>query len=330
MEVTTYRTESDYEDFRHPQQVHFVSSLHEDLARRDFTMNALAMDRHGVVYDYFQGKDDLHNRRIRTVGEPAHRFSEDALRMLRAIRFAAQLEFTIEVEALSAMETHAGLLQNVAVERIGAEFEKMMAADGIQSGLRYLIESHICERVAPFDEIQSVFKHVHTYHMQPLNIVDRWVFLLSWVEDSRRAAQFMRALRMKKTFIQEVKQRLSALEQYPHHECSTWTREQLYEVGLPVATSVLIVNQVKRSGTYQSQDVSRLKNMYAALPIQSAQDLAVTGQDIKNYLQRRPGPWIQRCLYELSKAVLHEKVQNKREPLLRWVQRMNENESDES
>ncbi|MBQ6882810.1 MAG: polynucleotide adenylyltransferase, partial [Clostridia bacterium] len=101
-EVTTFRTEGDYKDCRHPETVSFVTSLKEDLERRDFTINALAYNPETGIVDYFGGVDDLNNKIIRAVGEPQKRFQEDALRILRAVRFSAQLGFEIEKNTLSA------------------------------------------------------------------------------------------------------------------------------------------------------------------------------------------------------------------------------------
>jgi len=123
-EVTTYRLDGDYSDKRHPDKVTFTSDLKEDLLRRDFTINAMAYaDDRGIV-DEFGGLDDLKAGIIRCVGDPDARFDEDALRILRAMRFSAQLGFTIEPETLKAMQTHASDLQYVSKERIFTELNK--------------------------------------------------------------------------------------------------------------------------------------------------------------------------------------------------------------
>lgn len=103
-EVTTFRTESEYEDFRRPKEVAFISSLKEDLLRRDLTINAVAMDIHGDIIDHVGGKRDMKRRRIQTVGDPACRFQEDALRMMRAVRFLSQLGFELSKETEEAMK----------------------------------------------------------------------------------------------------------------------------------------------------------------------------------------------------------------------------------
>ncbi|GMA48718.1 CCA-adding enzyme [Alicyclobacillus contaminans] len=129
VEVTTYRSESTYTDGRHPDAVAFVDSLPMDLARRDFTINAMAMDLRGCVVDCHGGRRDLERRLIRAVGEPKRRFAEDGLRILRALRFAAQLTFAIEPRTWEGMQAEAGRLVHVSAERLGVEFSKMAAAN---------------------------------------------------------------------------------------------------------------------------------------------------------------------------------------------------------
>ena len=125
IEVTTYRTDGEYADHRRPDGVVFVRSLEEDLKRRDFTMNAIAMDADERIIDLYGGQQDIQQKIIRAVGNPSERFAEDALRMLRAVRFSAQLGFTIEQATLAAVKEHAAEISFVARERIAAELEKI-------------------------------------------------------------------------------------------------------------------------------------------------------------------------------------------------------------
>lgn len=127
-EVTTYRVDGKYEDSRHPSEVTFTRSLKEDLLRRDFTMNAMAYnDKEGLV-DIFGGMDDLQNRCIRCVGNAEERFREDALRILRAVRFAAQLDFEVEEETKQGIRRLAPTLANISAERIQVELVKMLVS----------------------------------------------------------------------------------------------------------------------------------------------------------------------------------------------------------
>lgn len=124
-EVTTYRVDGDYADCRHPDAVSFTKNLTEDLLRRDFTMNAIAYHPAEGFRDPFHGQEDIAAELIRGVGNPALRFQEDALRMLRCVRFAAQLGFTIEEETWAALCVNTALIQKISVERIREELEKL-------------------------------------------------------------------------------------------------------------------------------------------------------------------------------------------------------------
>ena len=125
-EVTTYRIDGKYEDSRHPKEVTFTRSLKEDLLRRDFTINAMAYNEKNGLVDIFGGLRDLKERKIRCVGDAKARFSEDALRILRGIRFAAQLGFSIDEETKAGMEKLAPTLKNISAERIQTELVKML------------------------------------------------------------------------------------------------------------------------------------------------------------------------------------------------------------
>jgi len=129
VEVTTFRRDGAYTDHRRPEQVDFVTELNEDLARRDFTMNAIALDLRGVRTDPFGGSRDIAAGRIRSVGDPAVRFEEDALRMFRAFRFSAQLGFAIDPAILTAIHVQSHLAQSLSAERIRDELEKMLLSD---------------------------------------------------------------------------------------------------------------------------------------------------------------------------------------------------------
>lgn len=128
-EVTTYRIDGEYEDGRHPKQVEFTSSLIEDLKRRDFTINAMAYSHETGIVDEFGGVEDLNAKTIRCVGDPMERFTEDALRILRAIRFSAQLDFTIEEQTWNAIRVIAPNIAKVSNERIQVELTKLLLSD---------------------------------------------------------------------------------------------------------------------------------------------------------------------------------------------------------
>lgn len=207
-EVTTYRVDGTYNDQRHPDSVTFTRSLQEDLKRRDFTMNAIAADPlTGSLTDPFNGRRDIAERVIRTVGTPADRFAEDALRMLRAVRFATTLQFEITSETFEAMRLRAHDLSSVAPERIFQELTKIMIAPTPSVGWRLLKQSGLLSSIAPEllespaesraeDALSTLFDHlVTTCDCTPQDDdVLRWAGLLHDVGKPRCAAYDERGL----------------------------------------------------------------------------------------------------------------------------------------
>ncbi|WP_425514016.1 CCA tRNA nucleotidyltransferase [Clostridium frigoris] len=163
-EVTTYRIDGEYLDNRSPSSVTFVSNLKEDLARRDFTINALAFNEADGIIDYFFGIRDLENKIIRAVGEPNKRFKEDALRMLRAIRFAASLDFDIEEETILAIKNNFNLISNVSNERIRDELCKMLVSDNTTKALKLLEETKLLQVILPELQAAVGFNQQNPHH----------------------------------------------------------------------------------------------------------------------------------------------------------------------
>ena len=149
IEVTTYRIEGRYTDKRHPDEVRFAANIEDDLARRDFTVNAMAMDMKGDVVDPFGGRTDLRGRIVRTVGAPVERFNEDALRLMRAVRFAVELDFAIEPDTRRAIEAMAGGMEAIAKERVRDELSKIMMARDAAKGIMLLEEFGLLRHVLP-------------------------------------------------------------------------------------------------------------------------------------------------------------------------------------
>ncbi|PJE63477.1 hypothetical protein COU89_03125 [Candidatus Roizmanbacteria bacterium CG10_big_fil_rev_8_21_14_0_10_45_7] len=147
-EITTYRSESAYSDNRHPDTITWGTRLEDDLSRRDFTINALACDG-GEIIDHYNGLDDIKNKIIRTVGNPKERFSEDALRIMRAIRFASQLSFTIEPTTLEALTAQVQLLAHISSERIRDELMKILASNSASRGILLMKDTGVLTYVLP-------------------------------------------------------------------------------------------------------------------------------------------------------------------------------------
>lgn len=163
-EVTTFRVDGEYEDNRHPKEVLFTSSLAEDLKRRDFTINAMAYNEQEGMIDLFGGMEDLSKRLIRCVGSASERFDEDALRILRAVRFSAQLGFEIDEETLDAVKEKAVLLKNISAERIRVELTKLLVSD-YPERLRTLYETGITGVILPEFDAMMRTEQNNTHHI---------------------------------------------------------------------------------------------------------------------------------------------------------------------
>ncbi|AKN31803.1 polynucleotide adenylyltransferase [Clostridium carboxidivorans P7] len=149
-EVTTYRVDGEYLDNRHPDNVTFTTSLKEDLSRRDFTINSMAYNEDKGLIDYFNGISDLKSKIIRCVGNADERFNEDALRMLRAVRFSSELEFKLDFEGtFSAIKKNCNLIRNISVERIREEFCKILISHKPSNGVLALKETNLLEYILP-------------------------------------------------------------------------------------------------------------------------------------------------------------------------------------
>ncbi len=148
-EVTTYRVEGEYKDNRRPDEISFVTNIKDDLSRRDFTINAFAYNPREGLKDYFNGLDDLKNKIIRTVGDSNKRFNEDALRIMRAIRFSAQLDFDIEEMTLDGIKKNKESLRNISVERIRDELCKLLLSDNPRKGLILLKNCGVLNIIIP-------------------------------------------------------------------------------------------------------------------------------------------------------------------------------------
>lgn len=155
IEVTTYRTEAGYSDMRHPDEVQFAKTIHEDLSRRDFTVNAIAFDLREKkisadnLVDPYGGVRDISKKIIRTVGDPNERFTEDALRLMRAVRFSAQLDFQIDEKTKDAIRFHAGLLEAIAKERVRDELTKLVMTDRASQGIIAMEDTGLLQYVIP-------------------------------------------------------------------------------------------------------------------------------------------------------------------------------------
>ncbi|MET1014983.1 MAG: CCA tRNA nucleotidyltransferase [Paenisporosarcina sp.] len=311
IEVTTFRTEGNYLDHRRPTDVTFVRSLEEDMKRRDFTMNAMAITIDEEIIDLFGGKEDIQKGIIRTVGDPNHRFAEDALRMLRAIRFTAQLNFQLEEITSEAIKNNASSIQHISVERITNELEKIWLSNNPLNAINAIEQTTIGQWLPgalkwnppiwdQFDANQSA--------------VNGWAFL-SLLQDPEKQKKISTLYRLSNQQKIAIKQIIGAVNIRIQRFFTIDDLYQFSEEALTIAEKYAKI----LSSSIESVDTKTIIEMKQALPIQSMKDLTVTGHDLMQWLDKPGGPWLQEMLRKIVRAVLHNEVDNQPEQIKEWI-----------
>ena len=314
-EVTTFRTDGDYVDHRHPEQVSFVTSLEEDLKRRDFTMNAIAMDKEGRLIDPFDGQKDIERKLIRSVGDPAARFSEDALRMLRAVRFVSQLGFTLEDETKKALATLSPLLEHVAVERKLAEFGKLLAGTNKADAIHLIVDQGLHRYVPVFPPYGKELKKIATLVDQhPLKENEMWASIMIEIGQDENMEAF-REWKMSMKQIKDIRQICRAFRLRSQQD---WSKMDLYRFGLGTVLSAESLYGVFLQKDYQGK-LRNLEKAYHDLPLKDRKFLAVTGNDLMEWEKRKNGPWIKEMLEKIERAVVEGKVENDKLKIKEWL-----------
>lgn len=318
-EVTTYRIDGKYEDHRHPAQVRFSAELAEDLRRRDFTINAMAYDREQGLVDLFGGMEDLQQKRIRCVGDARERFREDALRILRAVRFSAQLGFSIEAHTREALRELAGDLAYVSAERIQVELVKLLVSAHPEYILQ-VFDTGIARVILP-EMDESVFQPVGLEEVAaglgrvpPEKTLRLALFLYPLGE--QKSGKVLRRLRFDNHTIGTVR-RLVRWYAHPLGETPAEVRRAAACIGGDLFPEVLRVQ-----GTYR--DVSKTRAVWEGILEKgeciSLKTMCISGDDLIG-LGMRPGRAVGQMLQGLFQDVLEEPGHNKREYLLECAKR---------
>ena len=314
-EITTYRLDGDYSDGRHPDRVTFTPSLSEDLKRRDFTINAMAFSERDGLVDLFGGREDLTNRRIRCVGDPDERFTEDALRILRAVRFGAQLGFTIERATWDALKHHAPNLVRVSRERIFTELNKTLLSDHPEH-IGFLADAGITPFVCPsFGPVRPDGAAAELPKERHL----RWAAALA----GRKPAEVRQVLTELKSD-NDTKEKAAILAEYLVKKLPsdrTEARRLLSEIGPGLFDDLLLLSE-KGFGCGTGEEVRTARRMkdesVDAGDCWSLKTLAVTGNDLIR-AGKQPGPEIGRTLTRLLSEVIEHPEHNTKEKLLTLV-----------
>lgn len=311
-EVTTFREDGEYKDHRRPDSVNFVTSLKIDLERRDFTVNAIAADKY-QLYDYFDGTKHIEDQLIQAVGNPALRFEEDALRIIRALRFMSVLDFKIEQETLENMKESAQYLESVSIERIIIELCKLLSGVNVTRSLKLFFELGI-NRYIPF--FKDMKPYIVTQPVLLYEYISSYIFL-----HDQTLSQTLPQLKLSNAEKKNIKQTITLL----HHlvEGDRTIEYLLYHFGLDFLKRTLslarTVNIENLHINYKSYDEKSLSEIYDGLPIYSRETLAINGTILMEYYKRKGGPWIKDILSITENAVLHNEVQNTKNTLLEWI-----------
>ncbi|HFX5497722.1 TPA: CCA tRNA nucleotidyltransferase [Streptococcus pyogenes] len=304
-EITTFRTEDVYVDYRRPSQVSFVRSLEEDLKRRDFTVNALALDENGQVIDKFRGLIDLEQKRLRAVGKAEERFEEDALRIMRGFRFAASLDFDIEAATFEAMRSHSPLLEKISVERSFTEFDKLLMAPHWRKGISAMIACQAYDYLPGLKQQEAGLNHLIVSLKDNSTFSDHhqaWAYVMISlaIEDPK---SFLKAWKTSNDF-QRYVTKLIAL--YRIRQERSFEKLDIYQYGKEMASLV----EGLRKAQSLSVDMDHIEALDQALAIHNKYDIVLNGSHLIKDFGMKPGPQLGLMLEKVELAIVEGRLDN--------------------
>ncbi len=307
-EITTFRVDGEYNDYRHPDEVKYVSTIEEDLSRRDFTMNAIAMDKDGRLVDPFEGQKDIQGQKIQTVGSPDERFQEDPLRMMRAIRFVSQHGFQLSTSTYQAFDQWKHLLSHIAVERVAVEFEKLFRGENLYKAWNLLVESKLYAQLPLLNAAPSLIDSSKQVSWVPLQDLAEVVTVFYLLDSQTSVNDWVKHWKLSNRTKRKC---LSLVNAWELWQCKKEKRT-LYHLGeenIKAFFRVLTTLNQK-----PDKELRELHVEYHSLPIHSRQDLRVDGNDIKAWFpSQKPGPWIKQFIENIEKLIVEGDLNN--EPL---------------
>ncbi len=327
LEITTFRIDGEYKDNRHPERVTFSANIEDDLSRRDFSVNAMAYNPNPGLIDPFGGQKDLKCGIIRAVGDPKVRFSEDSLRIIRAIRFAAQIDFEIEIKTFRAMKTCAKLLGNISAERITSEFSKTLISNAPGNILNKTFD--ITSRLFfgetsknDFVEFAKILDNI------PCDTGLRLAAYLIWAASrlDKDCLTLARNFFDRMKFPNKVKSVvLSVLSHWngPLPDDKISVRKMILQTGFDTFQNLLTLKSI-----FDPEQATPAKTIFDEITSNgdclSYKQLDITGNDLKNTLGLS-GSMIGTALNELLVAVIEERCENKKDTLLNYLKNVSEN-----
>ncbi len=309
VEITTYRKETAYKDHRHPDQVIFTRTIQDDCARRDFTINALCYNQTTGLLDFFHGKEDLENQIIRCIGNPYERFDEDALRILRAIRFASQLNFSIEEETSKAILDTKDTLSYVSIERIQEEFTKYLEGEGFLP-LFYPYRKVFSVFLSEINEIKDWDTMIQSFQNSIPNASVRLAILFSSFQDPKHTL---------KQFKYSNKEITTVMEMIQHKDSPITTRIEIKKLLKDLSCDFKLYLKFREAmdlkcyeSTYDIyQSILQNHECY------SLKQLEINGSDLVSLGYQ--GKQISETLNRLLNDVIEEKTPNSKQILLKQI-----------
>lgn len=320
-EITTFRSESEYINNRRPSEVLFIRSLKEDLKRRDFTMNAIAMDKEGKLIDYFNGIQAIEQKIIKTVGNPKERFTEDALRMMRAVRFVSQLSFTLEENTYQAICSFRHLLSNISIERKTSEFEKILQGKNRLKAIQIIIQTKLYEHFPGMINHEQSLTKIVGLNCAELSSNEMWTLLLYQMEISKKenVNKLLKLWKLPGKKIKTIEKLLFWLNYRMNHE---WTKESIYNAKLENVVSVERIHNVLLLHPVD-YNLDNLAHLYNYLYIKDRSELHVTGNDLIEWRQCAGGAWVKQVLIDIENAILLGKLKNEKDSIREWLHKWN-------
>ncbi|MBF0787783.1 MULTISPECIES: CCA tRNA nucleotidyltransferase [unclassified Streptococcus] len=320
-EITTFRTEDVYVDYRRPSQVSFVRSLEEDLKRRDFTVNAFALDDQAQIIDKFDGLRDLENKTLRAVGRATERFTEDALRIMRGFRFAASLDFTIEDKTFEAMKETALLLEKISVERIFIEFDKLLLAKSWRKGMEALIASKAYNYLPDMKETATqltAFLNSLSADFTFRTSEQAWAMLIIYL-DIAVVKSFLTHWKTSNEFQRTV---MKLVEIYQLRKQGPVTKQICYRYGKDLLYLVEELRQAQGLAVAYDQ----IDAIDQSLTIRDKHEIVVKGGDVLMTFQLKPGPILGQLLNEVELAIVEGDLANEVAPIMAFLREKIDNE----
>ena len=281
IDITTYRKEIRY-DNRRPIEIEYINNLFEDIKRRDFTINSLCMDKNDNVIDLIGGINDLKNSTIRVIGNPDIKFSEDPLRMLRAIRFATLLNFSIEEEAYKLLCKNAHLTSSLSNERVKEELSKILSSRNYQVGLRLLKETNVSKYIdLQFNEV------IYT---------DDLIGMWSQIECN------------KISFTKSEKENISKIKKILNKK--SIDEFDIFNNGLYLS---LVAGQIL--GIHRQ----KINNLYNHMPIKSMKDIDISGDEVLKTLSITPSKKVSMIMTDIRNQILYRNLKNNKSEIKKYI-----------